>query len=194
MLIDGVDLRDADPAGGARAHRHRAAGRHDLCGQRARQHRLSAGRAPPTPRSRRRRGPRCADEFIRKLAKGYDTRARRARRHAVGRPAPAHRDRPRHPARCADPAARRGDLGARRRERDAGADGARTADAGPHDASSSPTGWRPCSRPTASSSWMRAASSRKARTKASCAKGGIYARLAKLQFETGASAFRGAAE
>jgi ATP-binding cassette, subfamily B, bacterial len=26
------------------------------------------------------------------------------------------------------------------------------------------------------------------------AKGGIYARLAKLQFETGASAFRGAAE
>ena len=60
--------------------------------------------------------------------------------------------------------------------------------------SSSRTAWRPCSRPTASWSWTRAASSRKARTRAWCAKRGIYARLAKLQFETGASAFRGAAE
>ena len=104
----------------------------------------SAGRVQPTPRSRRRPRDALADEFIRALAKGYDSRSRRARRDAVGRPAPAHGDRPRDPARRADPAARRGDLGARRRKRDAGADGARTADAGPHDASSSRTGWRPC--------------------------------------------------
>ena len=42
---------------------------------------------------------------------------RRARRHALGRPAPAHRHRPRHPEGRADPAPRRGDVGARRRER-----------------------------------------------------------------------------
>ena len=40
----------------------------------------------------------------------------------------------------------------------------------------------------------RAASSRKARIRAWSPQGGIYARLARLQFETGASAFRGAAE
>jgi ATP-binding cassette subfamily B protein len=41
---------------------------------------------------------------------------------------------------------------------------------------------------------MAAASSRKARMHSLVAKGGIYARLAKLQFDTGASAFQGAAE
>ena len=75
-----------------------------------------------------------ADEFIQRLAEGLRDRARRARRDAVGRPAPAHRHCPRHPARCADPAARRGDVGARRRKRDAGADRARSTDAGTHDA------------------------------------------------------------
>ena len=50
---------------------------------------------------------------------------RRARRYAVRRPAPAHRHRPRHPARRAAPAARRGDLFARCRKRDAGAGRAR---------------------------------------------------------------------
>ena len=59
---------------------------------------------------------------------------RRARGHAVGRPAPAHRHRPRHPARRAAAAARRGDLLARRRERDAGAGRARAADGGAHHA------------------------------------------------------------
>ena len=63
-----------------------------------------------------------AAEFIRRLPQGYDTRGRRARRHALGRPAPAHRDRARDPARCAAAAARRGDVIARCRERDPGAD------------------------------------------------------------------------
>jgi ATP-binding cassette subfamily B protein len=57
-------------------------------------------------------------------ADGYDDPGRRTRHDAFRRPAPAHRHRPRHPARRADPAARRGDIGARRRKRDAGAKGA----------------------------------------------------------------------
>ena len=60
-----------------------------------------------------------------RAAAGLRHAGRRARRHAVRRPAPAHRDRARDPARRAAPAARRGDLLARRRKRDAGADGAR---------------------------------------------------------------------
>ena len=59
---------------------------------------------------------------------------RRARRHAVRRPAPAHRDRARDPARCAAAAARRGDLVARCRKRDAGLGCVGAADAGTHHA------------------------------------------------------------
>jgi ATP-binding cassette subfamily B protein len=57
---------------------------------------------------------------------------------AFGWPASAHRHRAGHPARRADPAARRGDLGARCRERDAGAGGAGEADGGPHHAGHRP--------------------------------------------------------
>ena len=91
-----------------------------------------------------------ADGFIAALPQGYDTRARRARRHAVGRPAPAHRAGPRHPARCPDPAARRGDQRARCRERGRRAEGARARDGQTAPPSSSPTAWRPCSAPPAS--------------------------------------------
>ena len=50
-------------------------------------------------------------------AAGLRNDDRRARRDALGRPAPAHRHRPRDPEGRADPAPRRGDVGARRRER-----------------------------------------------------------------------------
>ena len=93
--------------------------------------RLATPRSRPRPSAppRTASSPRC---------RRATTRARRARRHAVGRPAPAPRHRARDPQGRADPAARRGDLGARRRERDAGAGGARQADAGPHDAGDRP--------------------------------------------------------
>ncbi len=48
-----------------------------------------------------------ADEFIRDLPGGYDTRRRRARADPLGRPAPADRDRPRPARRPADPHPRR---------------------------------------------------------------------------------------
>ena len=73
-----------------------------------------------------------ATEFIRRLPGGFRLAARRARRDAVGRPAPAHRDCARDPARCAAVAARRGNLVARRRKRDAGADRAGRVDAPSH--------------------------------------------------------------
>ena len=56
-------------------------------------------------------------------------------------------------------------------------------DARPHDASSSRTAWPPCSAPTASSCSTTAASSTRARTPSWSARGGLYARLAALQFD-----------
>ena len=133
ISFDGVPIRDADP------HEVRArialvpqdsvafatirAGKHPLraarcqrCRSRARGRSGARHRIHPPP-ARRLRGA-----------------TRRARRDAVRRPAPAHRDRPRHPARRAIAAAGRGDLVARRRERDAGADRAGRIDAPPHHA------------------------------------------------------------
>ena len=69
--------------------------------------------------------PRRRAWLRRRAAAGLRHAARRARRDAVGRRAPAPRHRPRHPQGRAGAAARRGDLGARRRQRDAGAGGAR---------------------------------------------------------------------
>ena len=94
----------------------------------------TAGPTRPTPRSRPRRARPRPTSSSRSLPRGLRHLPRRARRAAVGRPAAAHRHRPRDPARSADPAARRGDQRARRRERAAGAGGARAPDAGPHDA------------------------------------------------------------
>ena len=125
-------LRDADPRERALAHRAGAAGRRDVRRERRRQHPLRPRRTRATPRSRAppswRRRPNSSP-----AAAPVRDADRRARRHAVGRPAPAHRDRARDPARRAAPAARRGDLVARRGKRDAGAGGARAADAGAHD-------------------------------------------------------------
>ncbi len=99
----------------ARKHPLRPA-RGDGCGGRAR--RGSGGR--------RRLHPRAAARLRHA--------GRRARRHAVRRPASAHRYRARDPARRAAAAARRGDIFARRRERNFGAEGAGAADAGAHHA------------------------------------------------------------
>ena len=73
-----------------------------------------------------------AAAFIAAMPRGIGHAGRRARRHAVGRPAPAHRHCPRHSARRAAAAARRSDLVARCRKRDAGRRGARRTDARAH--------------------------------------------------------------
>ena len=73
-----------------------------------------------------------ADAFIRALPQGYDTMVGERGVDAVRRPAPAHRHRPRHPQGRPDPAARRGHLGAGRRERARGAGRARPSHARPH--------------------------------------------------------------
>ena len=88
----------------------------------------------------------------RRAAAGLRHAARRARRDPVRRRAPAARDRPRDPEERAGAAARRGDLGARRRERDAGAGRARRADEGPHDAGHRASAGDHRQAPTASSS------------------------------------------
>jgi ATP-binding cassette subfamily B protein len=54
-----------------------------------------------------RRSAAFVDEFVARLPEGYDTHRRRARHAPVGRPAPAHRDRPRHAQGRAAAAARR---------------------------------------------------------------------------------------
>src|SRR5439155_273222 len=67
-------------------------------------------------------------------AAGLPDRRRRARRPALRRPAAAHRDRPRAAARRPDPDPRRGAVLRRRRERGGHPAGARSSDAGTHDA------------------------------------------------------------
>ena len=69
-------------------------------------------------------------EFAGRLPQGLATPIGERGMSLSGRPAPAGRDRARDPARCAAAAARRGDLGARCRKRDAGAGGARRLMAG----------------------------------------------------------------
>ena len=123
-------LRSLERRGHARRGRHlaarsadlarrdcaRAAGRLHLRRERGRQHCL--WRAWRDARGdRRRREASGRGRFRLRPAAGLRYAVRRARRHAVGRGAPAHRHRPRHPQECAGAAARRGDLGARRGER-----------------------------------------------------------------------------
>ena len=110
--------RAADPAE-CGPHRAGAAGPGDLFRLGGRQHPLRPpGASDAEVQAAAERA--AAWGFISALPEG-STPGRRARRDALGRPAPAPRHRTRHPQGRPDPAARRGDLGARRRERDAGA-------------------------------------------------------------------------
>ena len=122
------------------------------------------------------------EEFVLRLPDGYRDRGRRARPAAVRRPAPAAGDRARDPQGRAAAAARRGHVGARRRERTRRAVRAARPRCAAAPRSSSRIGWRRCSASTASSCWTTVASSRPAPTAELVARGGLYARLAAMQF------------
>ena len=133
VTFDGVRLPDADPAELAPSHRAGAAGHRDLRHERARQHPLR-----PARRHRRRdraRGRGCGG---RRASSACCRRAttRRSASAASRCPAASASASPSRGRSCggAAAAARRGHLLARRRKRDAGADRADAADAGPHHA------------------------------------------------------------
>ena len=194
VLVDGVDVSEADPTGGARPHRHRAAGRRRSL-PRASRDNIAFGRPGAADAEiERRRATRWPTNSSSGCDKGYDTevgergvmlsggqRQRIAIARAILRDAPIL---------LLDEATSALDAESETLVQTA----LEAADAGPHHASSSRTGWRPCSRPTASWSWMHGRIVEEGTHQSLVAKGGIYARLAKLQFETGANAFRGAAE
>ena len=107
---------------------------------------------------------------------------RRARRAPVGRPAPAHRDRARDAQEPAAAAARRSDQRARRRGRAHGAGRARIGDARPHDdRHRAPPRDRAARRPHRRAGGRRDRRDRHARRAGRA--GGLYARLAALQFD-----------
>ena len=124
---------DARPQGAAGGNRARAAGAVHFRRDGRRQHRLRPPRRLAV-RDRSGGGARRGARLRRGAAAGLRHAARRAWRDAVRRRAPAPRHRPRDLEGRPRAAARRGDLGAGRRQRDAGAGGARRADEGPHDA------------------------------------------------------------
>ena len=123
-----------------------------------------------------------ADEFIAQLPQGYDTMIEERGREPFRRPAPAHRHRPRARDQSAHSDPRRGDLGARLRQRadhpgEHARDRARDAPS-----SSSPIGSRRSAPAPASSACSGARSSRSARMRSSCRReGGLYAHLWDLQ-------------
>ena len=87
----------------------------------------------------------------------------------------------------------RGDLGARRRKRNAGAGRARDADEGANDAGHRPPAGDDRQRP--SHPGHRSRTHRRGRNaRLAVAAGGLYSRLARLQFETGAAALTAVAE
>ena len=158
VRLDGVDLRAADPPGGAEPYRTGAPGNGHLLRQRQGEHPLRAagGHRRRSNGGRRRR-------LRRRLHPGPAGTLRHLPRREGSapfrRPAPAHRHRPGHPQRPGRHAAGRGHqlTGTRR---------ASTWCTRPWNASwptappsSSPTASPPCSRPTASWSSTRAASS-----------------------------------
>ena len=101
----------------APADRHRAAGRVPVRRHDPREHRLWPARRRARPRSSRRPAARGSTSMIADLPDGLDTVDRRARRQALGRPEAAPRHRAHVPEEPADPDPRRGDLGARHRDR-----------------------------------------------------------------------------
>jgi ATP-binding cassette subfamily B protein len=108
---------------------------------------------------------------------------RRTRRAAVGRPAPAHQHRARDAEEPAAAAAGRGHQRARRRERTHGAGRAGSGHEGPHHARHRPPpGHRAARRPHRGAG-RPGASSTRARHAELVARGGLYARLAAMQFE-----------
>ena len=166
ILLDGVDLRDADPADirqriamvpqdtvifAASARDNLRYGNWDATEDAA-----VAGRA------------RCERGGLPARAAGGARHLHGRRRCTpVRRSAPAHRDRPRVAARRAAAAARRSDIGARRRERAARSGRARPPDGAPHDdRHRAPPGDRPSRRPDRGDG-RQGGSSRKGRTRAS---------------------------
>ena len=148
-----------------RRDRHRAAGRLPLRRHDPREHRLRPARRD---RGRDRGGGAAgaAGRGDRRAARRAGHGHRRARREALRRAEAAPGDRPHVPEEPADPDPRRGDLGARHRDRAghpavAGRAGRRAAPRW-----SSPTGWRRSRTPTASWWSTRPASPSRAATRA----------------------------
>ena len=191
VALDGVDISTLDPAELARRDRARAAGRFHLRRERRRQHRLWRARRARARRWWRRRGRRRRTASSPPFREGYDTRAWRARRHAVGGRAPAHRHRPRDPQGRAGAAPGRGDLGPRRGERNAGPGRARGLMKG---RTTLVIAHRLATIVNADRILViEAGRLVEEGTHASLlAAGGLYARLARLQFETGAAALTAA--
>ena len=181
VLLDGVDLRDADPADvrqriamvpqdtvmfAASARDNLRYGNWDASEEQMWQAARDAN----------------AEDFLRALPAGPRHVHGRRRRAPVRRPAPAHRHRPRAAARRALAAARRSDFRARRRKRAAGAGRARPADGRPHhDRHRPPPRHRARCRPHRGDGRWPHRRGRHARD-AQRARG-LYARLARLQFE-----------
>ena len=133
ISLDGVPVRSADPVD---VRSRIALVPQDtvvFAASRARKHPLRPARRQRR-RGRARRRSRPCHRIPAPPARRLRGATRRARRDVVRRPAPAHRDRARDPARRAAAAARRGDVRARCRKRDAGADRAGGIDAPPHHA------------------------------------------------------------
>ena len=164
VLLDGVDLREADPADVRQRIAHGPAGDGDLRGQRSRQSSLRQlgrqRRAAVGGGAARQRGGVPA-----RASRGARHLHGRRRRAVVGRPAPAPCDRPRPAPRRAFAIARRSDVRARCGKRAAGAGRARPADGAPHhDRHRSPAGDRSRGR-SHRGDGRRAGSSRRARTR-----------------------------
>ena len=190
ILLDGVDIKTADPAELRRRISERAAGPGDFRRRFADNIRYG-GRRPATRRSATRRRRRAAaDDFIRALPEGYDTKVGErgvtlsgGERQRSPSPAPILRD---APVLLLDEATSALDaanevLGPGRAEK---AEGRRAP------RSSSPiASRRSLGRPYPGS--RGGPRRRRRRPSQLVAQDGLYARLARLQFETGARALNG---
>ncbi len=116
VMLDGVDIAQLDPS-----WLRRQIGvvlQENMLFNRSIHENIALG-DPAMPRVRVMQAARLAgaDEFIAQMPQGYDIDRRGARLEPLGRPAPAHRDRARARHQPAHPDPRRGDVGARLRER-----------------------------------------------------------------------------